>query len=76
MHGYAVGNRFGASISTRSKCYSSVILCDIASGRKYTLYLVLWVLHTDLVYTHFTFKKRNRCPVTIVALNCIAAEWD
>ena len=36
-HDYAVGNRFGASITARNTSYSSVILCDIAPGRKYTL---------------------------------------
>ena len=35
---YAVGNRFGAAVGIqRNACYSSVLLCDIAPGRKYTL---------------------------------------
>jgi len=40
---YAVGNRFGAAVGIwRNTCYSSVLLCDIAPGRKYTLqYCVL-----------------------------------
>ena len=35
---YATGNRFGAAVGIhRNACYSSVLLCDIAPGRKYTL---------------------------------------
>jgi len=35
---YATGNRFGAAVGIlRNTCYSSVLLCDIAPGRKYTL---------------------------------------
>ena len=36
-HDYAVGNRFGASARVMNTSYSSVILCDTAPGRKYTL---------------------------------------
>ena len=35
---YATGNRFGATVGIqRNTRYSSVLLCDIAPGRKYTL---------------------------------------
>jgi len=35
---YAVGKRFGEAVGIRrNTCYSSVLLCDIAPGRKYTL---------------------------------------
>ena len=36
-HDYAIGNRFGAVVAERNTRYSSVLLCDIAPGSKYTL---------------------------------------
>ena len=36
-HDYAVGNRVGRAVRDRNTYYSSVFLCDIAPGRKYTL---------------------------------------
>ena len=35
---YAIDKRFGAAVGIqRNTCYSSVLLCDIAPGKKYTL---------------------------------------
>ena len=36
-HDYAIGNRSGAVVGERNTRYSSVLLCDVAPGNKYTL---------------------------------------